>query len=176
MNKNQEKKLMMRTAVLFAEQSYARRKKVGAVLVKDGRIIASGYNGTIPGHANVCEHFTLFTDRDLLDNETVIDCPDCSNYSFTCLTCDGKTKIIVQDKTNDFTIHAEQNVLMYCTKNGISTDECEIYITMSPCKQCAKLMVQAGIKKVYFLEQYKDTSGIDFLLECGIMSEQIILD
>ena len=131
MNKYDE--TMLATAKLFGELSYCTKAKVGAVIAKDGRILATGYNGTVSGHDNCCE-----------------------------IEIDGVLK------TSPFTVHAEQNVISYCAKNGISTDGATMYITLSPCQLCAKLIVQAGIKRVVFLDLYKDTSGLKFLKDCNI--------
>ena len=131
MNKYDE--TMLATAKLFGELSYCTKAKVGAIIAKDGRILATGYNGTVSGHDNCCE-----------------------------IEIDGVLK------TSPFTVHAEQNVISYCSKNGISTDGATMYITLSPCQLCAKLIVQAGIKRVVFLDLYKDTSGLKFLKDCNI--------
>ena len=124
---------MLATAKLFGELSYCVKAKVGAVIARDGRILATGYNGTVSGHDNCCE-----------------------------IEIDGVLK------TSPFTVHAEQNVISYCAKNGIATNGATMYITLSPCQLCAKLIVQAGIKRVVFLDLYKDTSGLKFLKDCNI--------
>lgn len=71
-------------------------------------------------------------------------------------------------KTSEFTVHAEQNIITYCAKNGIPTDGTTMYVTMSPCKQCAKLIAQAGITKLIYRDDYKDMSGIEFLKKVNI--------
>ena len=128
---------MLTTAEVFGNLSYCTKKKVGAVIAKDGRILATGYNGTVSGISNDCEY---------MEN--------------------GKLT------TSPFVIHAEQNVLMFCAKNGIPTEDTTMYITLSPCSTCAKLIVQAGIKRVIYLEKYKDLSGIKFLEQCNIKVER----
>ena len=130
---NKYDETMLATAKLFGELSYCTKAKVGAVIAKEGRILATGYNGTVSGHDNCCE-----------------------------IEIDGVLK------TSPFTVHAEQNVISYCAKNGIATDGATMYITLSPCQLCAKLIVQAGIKRVVFLDLYKDTSGLKFLKDCNI--------
>lgn len=126
---------MLATAKLFGELSYCEKKKVGAVIAKDGRILATGYNGTISGFDNQCETYSMLED-----------------------------KLV----TSPYVIHAEQNVLMFCAKNGIPTDGTTMYITLSPCINCAKLMIQAGIKRVVFLEYWKDLSGLELLREAAV--------
>lgn len=126
---------MLATAKLFSELSYCEKKKVGAVIAKEGRILATGYNGTVSGFDNQCETY------DFLEDKLV---------------------------TSPYVIHAEQNALMFCAKTGIPTNNTTMYITLSPCATCAKLLVQAGIKKVVFLEYWKDLSGLDFLRLAGV--------
>lgn len=135
---NRYDKVMLETAILFSNLSYCEKKKVGAVIAKDGRILATGYNGTVSGFDNQCETYDSIND-----------------------------KLV----TSPFVIHAEQNVLMFCAKHGIATDGTTMYITLSPCETCAKLIVQAGIKRVVFLELYKNTDGILFLQQAGVLTE-----
>lgn len=123
-------KLMIKVATIFAEQSYCKRRKVGAVLAKDNRIMATGYNGTLSGRVNECE-----------DNK---------------------------DATLKEVLHAEQNVIAFAAKNGISTNGCTLYITTLPCPECAKLIVQSGIKKVVYKETYRDILGIALLESNGV--------
>lgn len=151
--------IMMMTAQNFTSLSSANRKKVGAVLSNKGRIVACGYNGTIPGADNKCE----------------ITCPNCSGSgkkSFIdwtpCPTCGGQGEV-----TSDFVLHAEQNILTFCNREGLKTDGCSLYVTMAPCKTCSKLIVSAGIKEVFYDEAYRDLDGVQFLKDLGIKVEQI---
>ena len=132
---NRYDETMLATAKLFGELSYCEKKKVGAVIAKEGRILATGYNGTVSGFDNQCETY------DFLEDKLV---------------------------TSPYVIHAEQNALMFCAKNGIPTNNTTMYITLSPCATCAKLLVQAGIKRVVFLEYWKDLDGLDFLRLAGV--------
>ncbi len=132
MNKKQERydKAYMRMAKEWAKLSHCKRKKVGALIVKDRMIISDGYNGTPTGFDNHCEDDT------------------------------GSTKWHV--------LHAEANAIL---KVASSTQTCKgatLYLTMSPCKECSKLIHQSGIQRVVFYESYKDTSGIDFLKKAGV--------
>jgi len=145
--------VMIGCAKLWADQSYCVKKKVGAVLADEGRIVATGYNGTVKGKDNVCEI------PEFVETEE-----DIRLAPFYCPVKKKHYKL----KTSPFTMHAEQNVIAFCAKQGISTDGLTMYITLSPCATCAKLMVQAGITKVIYLEEYKDTSGIEFLKECNV--------
>lgn len=136
----------MRVALLTASNSYAKRSKVGAILVRDGRLVASGWNGQPKGFDNCCE---------------------CEK------TTDTGEKIL---ETLPTVIHSEANLLTYCAKYGIPTDETELYVTLSPCVKCALLILQAGIRTVYYNEEYRDTTGIEFLRNSGITVKQIKVD
>ena len=145
-------KTFIKIALLYAEHSKCLRKKVAAVLVKDKRIICSGLNGTASGTENCCDHFK---DYDLTSKEFYND--------------HGKW-------SKENALHAEQNCLAICLKNGLSTEECTMYLTLSPCLDCAQLLFVAGIKEIYYLEKYdRDTSGTDYLKKNNIKIEQIIL-
>lgn len=135
-------KFFMKSAILASENSYAVRAKVGAVLVMDGRIIASGWNGTVRGQSNICE----------------------------CIAEDGTLK------TLNTVIHAEQNIISFCAKNGIGTDDTTIYITLSPCSTCALLLIQAGISRVVYLEDYRDSSGLEILHQSNIKIEHFPME
>lgn len=120
-------KLFMDIADLVAKQSHCISLKVGAVLVKDNRIVSIGYNGSVAGAINCDEALAqgLFKEEDhhewSLKNE----------------------------------IHAEENAILFATKYGISTDKCTLYVTHHPCDICLKQIIQAGIKKVVYKEPYK---------------------
>ena len=120
----------LRMARIWAENSYCRRRQVGALVVKDKMIISDGYNGTPSGFENICE-----------DDE-------------------GLTKTYV--------LHAEANAITKLARSSNNSDGATIYITASPCIECAKLIIQAGIKRVVYGEQYRLTDGIDLLKCAGI--------
>ena len=126
--------VFMNIAKEISELSYAQRRKVGAILVKKGNIIAMGYNGTAKGLDNQCE----------IDNVT-------------------KPEVL----------HAESNAISKCARSTNSSKNCDLYVTLSPCYECSKLIVQSGIKHVYYREEYRDLSGIDLLNRCGIKTTQI---
>jgi dCMP deaminase len=118
-----------------SEASYCKRKKVGAIIVKDDNIISFGYNGTISGFTNKCE-------------------------------CDGVTR-------NDV-LHAESNAIAKCCKSSYSSDGSTMYVTLSPCFECSKMIIQSGIKKVVYFENYRDLSGIELLKKAKINVKRII--
>lgn len=183
---------MMETAMIWANMSSCVKGRVGCVIAsKDGRVLATGYNGTIAGMDNCCEDKIIRCANELFCDETHI--MDSSNiklvktlsvsktiiekwsYTWKCPGCDC-TNDIDQDKldtfieivTNEFTLHAEQNAIVYAAKAGIPINNTTIYVTMSPCKTCAKLIAQSGITRVVYGEKYKDTAGIEFLTRVGV--------
>ena len=129
----------MKVAEIYSQLSYARRAKVGAVLVSSDntRILASAYNGALAGFPNVCE-------REVIR--------------------DG----VVSLETLPETVHAEENLICFSAKNGISTKGCNLYTTLSPCIQCSKMIINSGISRVFYKEKYRDTSGIDLLEKAGV--------
>jgi len=121
----------MDMAERWAKLSYAKRKQVGALVVKGDQIISDGYNGTPKGFPNICEGE---------DGETLPE-----------------------------VLHAESNALAKLARGTQSAEGATLYVTLSPCFQCAKLIVQAGISTVVCRETYKDTTGLEFLRECGVI-------
>lgn len=125
----------LKMAQEWGNLSYCERRKVGALVVKNNRIISDGYNGTPSGFENFCE-----------DD-------------------DGYTKWYV--------LHAEANAITKVASSTQSCDGATLYITLSPCKQCSKLIYQAKIKRLVYAVQYKDTSGIEFLKKAGVIVDHI---
>ena len=114
----------------FAELSPCERRKVGAIIVKDNRIISIGYNGTPSGFDNCCE------DKD--------------------------------GQTHWYVLHAEANAILKIAGSNHDCSGATLYLTMSPCKECSKLVHQAGIKRLVYLNEYKDKSGLEFLENAGV--------
>lgn len=168
--------VMMDTAIIWAKQSYCKRRKVGAILAKDGRIISNGYNGTVSGEDNNCEEYVTSCfkcgKKIKLDypgpTKVVCECGGTSSYNEEFLE-EHKSSFF---KSKDSVIHAEANAILFAAKNGISTNGCTLYVTLSPCIECSKMIIQSGIKKVVYLSKYRDTTGIDFLINNGIQVDQ----
>lgn len=125
----------IRMARIWAENSYCKRRQVGALLVKDKTIISDGYNGTPSGFPNICED----------DNDT----------------------------TFPYVLHAEANAIAKVAQSNNSSDGATLYVTASPCIECAKLIIQAGIKRVVYSEKYRLTDGIDLLERAGVKVEYL---
>ena len=165
-------KVMIETAMLWAKESYCKRAQVGAVLAKGGRIISNGYNGMPAGSTNnngpdnCCEEETLRCQKcnaRFNENNFNIDgkCPHCGN------------KVSKGTKTRKDVIHAEMNAILFAARNGIKTEGCTMYVTLSPCIECAKGIVQAGISRVVYNSDYRKSEGINFLIKNGIEVQNI---
>lgn len=125
----------LKMADIWAQNSYCKRRKVGALLVKDKMIISDGYNGTPSGFENICE------DED--------------------------------NRTKPYVLHAEANAITKVAKSNNSSEGATLYVTSSPCVECAKLIIQAGIKRVVFTESYRLEDGINLLKRANIDVEQV---
>ena len=146
--KQKFKQAYMQTAEIFAGLSQARRLQVGAIIVKDDRIISIGYNGTPKGWDNNCEY-------DVIHNYGEDPIP--------------QTRL----KTKPEVLHAEMNALMKLARSVESGNNATLFITHAPCIDCAKGIYQAGIKEVYFKETYRSSDGIEFLKKCKVYVEQL---
>ncbi|MBD5269116.1 MAG: dCMP deaminase family protein [Muribaculaceae bacterium] len=120
----------LRMARIWSENSYCRRRQVGAILVKDKMIISDGFNGTPSGFDNVCE--------------------DEHGLTFP------------------YVLHAEANAITKVARSNNSSEGATLYVTASPCMECSKLIIQAGIRRVVFSEMYRITDGLDILRDAGI--------
>lgn len=139
----------MKTAKLFAELSSARRRKVGAIIVKDDRIISIGYNGMPADWDNNCEDEVVdyFSDR----------------IPITTL------------KTKPEVLHAEANAIGKLARSNESGEGATMFVTCAPCMECAKMIYASGIKEVFYAENYNNSSGLEFLMRC-IISVRLLHD
>ena len=120
----------LKMARIWAENSYCKRRQVGALIVKDKMIISDGYNGTPSGFENVCE-----------DENNV---------------------------TKPYVLHAEANAITKIARSSNNSDGATLYVTAAPCIECAKLIIQAGISRVIYSEEYRIEDGINLLRRAGI--------
>lgn len=120
----------LKMARIWAENSYCKRRQVGALIVKDKMIISDGYNGTPSGFENVCE-----------DENNV---------------------------TKPYVLHAEANAITKIARSSNNSDGATLYVTAAPCIECAKLIIQAGISRVIYSEEYRIEDGISLLRRAGI--------
>ena len=117
-------------AKIWAQNSYCKRRQVGALIVKEKMIISDGYNGTPAGFENVCED--------------------------------------ENNKTKPYVLHAEANAITKVAKSNNSSEGATLYITSSPCMECAKLIIQSGIKRVVYSDNYRIEEGVNLLKRAGI--------
>ena len=127
----------LRMARIWAENSYCKRRQVGALVVKDKMIISDGYNGTPSGFENICEE---------------------------------------NDITKPYVLHAEANAITKLARSSNNSDGSTLYVTASPCIECAKLIIQAGIKRVVYVEKYRLNDGIQLMERAGIKVEILDID
>ena len=146
----------MDTAERFAQLSSAVRLKVGAVVVKDNRIISIGYNGMPSGWSNKCEHKIYCDDGDWREQTDKLH-DEWITY-----------KLVTKDEV----IHAEANAILKLARDGESGNGSSLFCTHAPCIHCAKLIHGAGINKVYYRNSYRDEAGITFLINCNIEVEK----
>lgn len=146
-NQNKLDKTYLKMASVWADMSHAERKKVGCIIVKEGQIISDGYNGTPAGFDNKCEQFhPVETFCDYGSNATI---------------------------TKKEVLHAESNALMKLARSNNSSSGSTMYLTCSPCFDCAKLIIQAGIKRVVYTEKYRNEDGLTLLKKANIKAEEI---
>ena len=152
-------KAYMDVAERFSKLSSAKRLQVGAIVVKDDRIISIGYNGMPSGWTNECEEKEYF----------VGNIPEkYKNDPWVFKDEDGG---IGRLKTKDEVIHAEANAISKLAKGSDSGDGSTMFLTHAPCIDCAKQIYTSGIKKVYYRNTYRDALGVDFLGKCGVEVE-----
>jgi dCMP deaminase len=131
----------MNIAAEIGQLSYAERKKVGCIIVKDSSIISYGYNGTPTGFDNNCEEPESYGNvGDLITKKEVL--------------------------------HSESNAISKVAKSSNSSDGADMYVTLSPCFECSKLIIQSGIKRVFYHEEYRLTEGLDLLQKAGVQCIQ----
>ena len=140
----------MKAAEIYADLSYAKRKKVGAVIVRDDRILSIGYNGTPAGWDNICEESILWHKGKLLPSPMFVTKPE--------------------------VLHAETNAIAKLAASTESGKNAALFIyPYSPCMECAKLIYQSGINEVYFTEIYQNDDGLNFLRKAGVKVFQIVI-
>lgn len=161
--------LYMDWAKRVAEVSYARRLNVGAVIVKDDTVISYGYNGMPAGWDNNCEDIVWDPGAGGWLDPEEFD----AKYPFEMWHEQAGRNVRYGLKTKAEVLHAESNAIAKLAKSNNSGLGADLFVTHSPCIECAKLIYQAGIKRVWFGKQYRDDSGLTFLEKSGIIVEQV---
>ena len=134
--------MLMQIALVVAQRGTCDRAQVGAVITRDGRIISVGYNGAPPGLPH-CEE----------NNHGWYDAPHHDDHNLGCRNA----------------THAEANALCFAAQYGISTDEAELFVTVAPCDTCSRLLIAAGIAAVVYLDEYRNSKGIQTMSSAGIV-------
>jgi dCMP deaminase len=147
----------MDVAERFSKLSSAKRLQVGAIIVKDDRIISIGYNGMPSGWDNNCE-FTIFVTKDEAQGYDMLA------QGYTETEQGNWTRL----KTRPEVLHAESNALAKLARSSESGESATMFITHQPCLDCAKLIYQSGISTVYFKEPYRLNAGLDFLQKSNV--------
>lgn len=130
----------------IASASKCVSKQVGAVIVKDGRILSTGYNGTPAGYTNCCDYWN------------------------------GKYTKEHHDWSKTYEIHAEMNAIIWAARKGISIEGATIYVTLEPCSECSKNLIASGIKRIVYAKSYEYNESevvSQFLKDNGVAIEQI---
>lgn len=142
MNKHKE---YLDIAKIISRRSKCVSKKVGAVIVKDDRILSTGYNGTPKGYVNCCDYW---------NNEHTSEHHEWSKK---------------------YEIHAEQNAILWAARKGISIEESQIYCTHKPCNQCTKLIIASGITHIYYGEDYDKETSINDEMNKFLFDNNVII-
>jgi dCMP deaminase len=129
-----------------AELSHARRLKVGSVIVKDD-VITYGYNGMPSGWDNDCEHWVEINEP----------------------WSDADQELMTRPEV----LHAESNAVSKMARSTVSADGADMFITHSPCMDCAKMIFQAGVSRVFYSTEYRSRAGVEFLQKSGVAVEKI---
>lgn len=163
-------KAFMDTAYRFAELSPAKRLHVGAIIVKDDRIISIGYNGMPVGWTNECEYKVHMdpTGAGWLSQEEIKEQWPYEEYD-NSVQSNRRYKLVTKDEV----LHAESNAIAKLAKSTESGAGANLFVTHSPCIHCAKLILQSGISRVWYGENYRDNAGIKFLEKSGVVVTQV---
>ncbi len=163
MTQEEKDKAYLKMAKQWATNSYAIRLNVGCLIVKNDQIISDGFNGTPSGMPNVCE----YVHDDKNDN-----CYFPPSRKILKTYVDAGLQLV----SHPYVLHAESNALAKCAKNGVPVAGATLYVTDEPCMECAKLIIQCGIKRVVYARSYRLHQGLELLRQCNINVERIAMN
>ncbi len=162
----------MKTAEIFAGLSTAQRLHVGAIIVKEDRIISIGYNGMPAGWDNTCED-KIYMDRDaggwLSPEEIEHQWPNQEQQLPKESNIWKRYKLVTKPEV----LHAETNAISKLARSNEAGDNSTMFCTHAPCLDCAKLIYQSGINSVYYRNSYRSDAGIEFLEKCNVKVNKI---
>jgi dCMP deaminase len=147
-----KRQTFMDVAGTIAVLGTCERKKVGAVIVRDGRCVSWGFNGAPPGLSHCADNhhgWDYGPGQDILN-------PEEAALEFGCKNA----------------THAEANALAFAARQGISTDNSILFVTLSPCETCSRLLIAAGVREVFYKEEYRDRAGVKLLERAGVLCER----
>lgn len=156
---------------ILQKNSTCIRKQIGTVIVKSDRIVGTGWNGVPSGFTHCNKIFQI------VEQPTIVGNPDLNpepNKYYIHGTEVTKEHFMYQhhDFSEKQELHSEQNAIICLAKNGISPEGAEMYTTLAPCSNCAKAILAAGIKKLYYMEEYdRSSAGLDLLKEAQQMGK-----
>jgi len=138
----------MQVAEVYSKLSSAKRLQVGCVIVKNNTIIGIGYNGMPSGWDNNCENLVVHQEQ----------------VSPGVFSLDRKTELVTKPEV----LHAETNAVAKVARSTNSTEDADLFVTHAPCLECAKLIHQSGIRRVFYRDTYRNEDGLDFLQKCNV--------
>lgn len=145
--------MLLKMAQVAAMRGTCARARVGVVIAREGRVLSTGYNGAAAGMDH-CDHTCTCPPK-----RTIVHRADCPEV----MPC-------------RVSVHAESNAIAYAARYGVQVDGATLATTLSPCIPCAQLIINAGITRVLWASEYRDTSGIDLLRSAGLLTEWIPAD
>ena len=153
----------MQAAEVYAELSTAKRLQVGCVIVKDNTIIGIGYNGMPSGWDNNCEDVEYILKEECRQSDRFMMHNGYTESAHGWSRLHSKKEVL----------HAETNAIAKVSRSTNSSESASLFVTHAPCLDCAKIIHQAGIKEVYYRNNYRSVSGIEFLKKCNIVVQQV---
>ena len=149
--------------------SHAIRRQVGAVIVKDNRILSYGYNGMPTGWDNECEYKDYMKGDAgyFMNPDEIVEKWPLTEYDKT-VESHRRYRLVTKDEV----LHAESNAIAKVSGSTESSEDATLFVTTAPCIHCAKMIFQSGIRSVFYREAYRDTAGVDFLTKGGVSVTQ----
>lgn len=161
--KHHKREIFMGVAVTIAQLGTCDRKQVGCVIIQAGRCITWGYNGAPPGLPHCDENDHGWADK-ISTNYFVGGGP---------APKETRSQTLAKEMGCRNATHAEANALAFAARQGISTDNSILFTTCSPCENCSRLLIAAGVREVYYREEYRDRTGVELLERAGIVVGQL---
>lgn len=153
----------MDAAYTFSARSTCDRAHVGAVIARDGRIIVTGYNGAPAGLPH-CDHTCTCPKESAVYEIPWTQQPEGNIHRDNCPASGPCTTAT----------HAEINAVAFAARHGLATGGAQLFVTMAPCRPCARTVINAGLSAVYYHTPYRDMSGVELLQQAGISCKLLV--